>query len=115
MIDADYEALESEAVKQAYTYSDDANEAASFADGFLAGGMWLNANQWFSVNDRTPAEDVEVIVLDEDGRISFGYIVNKEVAIGYDGWNIPGVSFWMPYRPSKDINEFYNNENNDGK
>ena len=27
--------------------------------------------------------------------ICFGHIVNKEYCVDYDGWNIPGVKYWM--------------------
>ena len=53
-----------------------------------------------------PPVDEEVIVLADIitkgglnvgfGRIAFGHIVDKSVAIDYNGWNIPGVKFWMP-------------------
>lgn len=55
--------------------------------------------QWISIHDMTPAEDVEVIVLvDCDGMpmISFGHTVDEERCIGYDGWSIPDVTHWMP-------------------
>lgn len=107
------EETERAAIKKAYAYSDDANEAASFVDGFLAGGMWFKDHLWFSVNDCTPAEDKEVIVLSEDMRISSGHIVNKGVAKNYDGWNIPNVAFWMPFRLSLDMYEFYINNDDD--
>lgn len=53
-----------------------------------------------------PPVDEEVIVLTDIitkgglnagfGKIAFGHIVNKDIAIDYDGWNIPGVRYWMP-------------------
>jgi len=56
---------------------------------------------WHSVDECLPEIDEEVIVLtDEYGvapvyKIAFGHIVNKECE-DYNGWNIPGVKFWMP-------------------
>lgn len=56
---------------------------------------------WISVKDRLPMQDEEVIVLtDKLGiapmyEISFGHIVDKERCIDYDGWNVPGVEYWM--------------------
>lgn len=53
-----------------------------------------------------PPIDEEVIVLTDIitkgglnagfGKIAFGHIVNKDIAVDYDGWNIPGVRYWMP-------------------
>ena len=53
-----------------------------------------------------PPIDEEVIVLTDIitkgglnagfGKIAFGHIVDKSVAIDYNGWNIPGVRYWMP-------------------
>lgn len=53
-----------------------------------------------------PPVDEDVIVLADiitkEGlnvgfaRIAFGHIVDKSVAIDYNGWNIPGVRLWMP-------------------
>ena len=44
-----------------------------------------------------PAIDAEVIALvGENKMISFAHIVDKNKAIGYDGWNIPEVKCWIP-------------------
>ena len=60
---------------------------------------------WHSVDESLPPMGEEVIVLTNviNGRvvdsaryICFGHIVNKEYAVDYDGWNIPGVKYWMP-------------------
>lgn len=75
---------------------------------------------WISVDDRLPEINEEVIVLTDEmnGRkflsachISYGHRPNpdgwdgKSIFTGkvthhdvitYDGWNIPGVKFWMP-------------------
>ena len=61
---------------------------------------------WHSVIESLPQVGEEVIVLADIitkgglnvgfGRIAFGHIVDKSVAIDYNGWNIPGVKFWMP-------------------
>ena len=56
---------------------------------------------WRSVNDELPPVDLEVIVLTDElklgdhYKISFGHIVDAERCIDYDGWNIPGVEYWM--------------------
>ena len=46
-----------------------------------------------------PPVDEEVIVLlgnyDDLLEIAFGHIVDKDIAIDYNGWNIPGVRYWM--------------------
>lgn len=59
---------------------------------------------WHSVKDSLPPMDEEVIVLTDDihgkimpnsHRICYGHIVDKNIAVDYDGWNIPGVTHWM--------------------
>lgn len=58
---------------------------------------------WISVNDRLPAMDEEVIALNDDGRIVFAHIVDPNIAIHYNGWNVPSVLYWMPFNnPLKD-------------
>ena len=60
---------------------------------------------WHSVKESLPPIDDEVIVLTDDihgkivpgaHRICYGHIVDKNIAVDYDGWNIPGVTHWMP-------------------
>lgn len=57
---------------------------------------------WQPVDKALPPLDEEVIVLTDDlniggpYKIAFGHIVDKDVAIDYDGWNVPGVKYWMP-------------------
>ena len=60
---------------------------------------------WHSVKDSLPPIDEEVIVLTDSvhGKIvpglhylCYGHIVDKNIAVDYDGWNIPGVTHWMP-------------------
>ena len=57
---------------------------------------------WHSVDECLPEVDEEVIVLTDDlgtapvYKIAFGHIVNNERCEDYNGWNIPGVKFWMP-------------------
>ena len=44
-----------------------------------------------------PAIDEEVIALvGEYNMIYFAHIVDKNIAIDYDGWNIPDVKCWIP-------------------
>lgn len=59
---------------------------------------------WHSVKESLPPMDEEVIVLTDNihGKtvpdaqyICYGHIVNKNIAVDYDGWNIPGVTHWM--------------------
>ena len=54
-------------------------------------------NSWISVNDRLPAMNVEVIALDDLGKISFAHRVDTTKTKHYDGWNIPGVRYWMSF------------------
>lgn len=60
---------------------------------------YYKEDSWISVNDRLPAMDEEVIALDDEGRISFAHIVDPNIAKYYKGWNIPGVLYWMPFKP----------------
>ena len=44
-----------------------------------------------------PLVDEEVIALiGEYNQIGFAHIVDKNIAIDYDGWNIPDVKCWIP-------------------
>lgn len=64
---------------------------------------YYKEDPWISVNDRLPAMDEEVIALNYDGRIFFAHIVDPNIAIHYNGWNVPSVLYWMPFKnPLKD-------------
>lgn len=58
--------------------------------------------RWISVDEKLPEMDEIVIVLiDEHNtapicKIGLGKIVDVERYINYNGWNIPGVKYWMP-------------------
>lgn len=60
---------------------------------------------WHSVKESLPPMDEEVIVITDEihgkivpgaHKICYGHIVDKNIAVDYDGWNIPGVTHWMP-------------------
>lgn len=57
---------------------------------------------WHSVDESLPPVDEEVIVLADRLNlgalfaISFGHIVDRMHCSDYNGWNIPGVKYWMP-------------------
>ena len=61
---------------------------------------------WHSVEESLPPIDEEVIALSDTAtsgkklpwadRICFAHIVDTNIAVDYNGWNIPGVKFWMP-------------------
>ena len=70
-------------------------------EGFIAGYCvaMRTAASWHSVDECLPERDAECIVLDKDGRISFGHIVDPDIAESHDGWNIPGIRFWMEWKP----------------
>ena len=66
---------------------------------------------WHSVDESLPPMDEEVIVLTdilhgkklpEASYICYGHIVDKEFCVDYDGWNIPGVKYWMPFPKIKE-------------
>lgn len=59
---------------------------------------------WHDAKKEQPPMDEEVIVLTNvlngrelstPRRIYFGHIVDKKICVNYDGWNIPGVAYWM--------------------
>ena len=59
---------------------------------------------WHDAKKEQPPMEEEVIVLTNvlngkelstPRRICFGHIVDKEICVDYDGWNIPGVAYWM--------------------
>lgn len=62
----------------------------------------LNKSDWIYVEDVLPPVDKEVVVLTIAGRISFGHIVDKKIAKGYNGWNIPDVEYWLPFVDPKE-------------
>ena len=86
----------------ALTYAEGYEDALLLIpDAFIAGAKYV-APRWISVDEKLPEMDEEVIVLtDELGtapiyKISFGHIVDVERCIDYNGWNCPGVMYWMP-------------------
>jgi hypothetical protein len=65
---------------------------------------------WHDAKKEQPPMDEEVIVLTNtlNGKelstprmICFGHIVDKNICVDYDGWNIPGVAYWMYYKEPK--------------
>lgn len=68
----------------------------------VAEALWPKAGKDLSWHPSTehPPVDEEVIVLlgnyDDLYEIALGHIVNKDIAVDYNGWNIPGVRYWMP-------------------
>lgn len=78
---------------------------------FKAGAEWMAGHGWISVDERLPEMDEEVIVLtDELGtapiyKIAFGHIVDVKRCIDYNGWNTPGVKYWMPCPEIPGMNE----------
>ena len=65
---------------------------------------------WHDAKKEQPPVDEEVIVLTNilNGKelgtprmICFGHIVDKNICVDYDGWNIPGVAYWMYYNDPK--------------
>ena len=59
-------------------------------------------NSWISVNDRLPEVNKVVITLNDENKLSFAHRVDTTVENRYRGWNIPGVEYWMPFKPLED-------------
>ena len=62
----------------------------------------LSEAKWIDASPFQPEQDVEVIVLLKtfaEGiyKITFGYIVDKRKCVDYNGWNIEGVRYWLPF------------------
>ena len=57
---------------------------------------------WHSVDESLPPVDEEVIVLADElnaapiYKIALGHIVDRMHCSDYNGWNVPGVKYWMP-------------------
>lgn len=61
---------------------------------------------WNSVDKSLPPVDEEVIVLRNESNgitlpypynLSYGHLVaDKTIFVEYNGWNVPGVKYWMP-------------------
>ena len=86
----------------------DVAQISSGPDGFFYGKGYEQAEKdlgWHPSTEHPPVDE-EVIVLTDIitkgglnagfGKIAFGHIVNKDIAVDYDGWNIEGVRYWMP-------------------
>ena len=96
-----------------YPFETNKEARAAFIKGYEQAEQDLG---WHSVEESLPEIDEEVIVLTTDlvgepiyYRISFGHRIKNtvfKVRIGsktskitpknFNGWNIPGVKFWMP-------------------
>ena len=58
---------------------------------------WADEHPYWRPSTEHPQMDEEVIALVvEYNAIYFAHIVNKDIAIDYDGWNIPDVKCWIP-------------------
>ncbi len=66
--------------------------------------------EWISVKDELPPMEEEVIVLDTAECISFGHIVDTDVSVSYNGWNIPNVVFWRPCEYTQEMFDYYGYE-----
>ena len=50
---------------------------------------------------------MDVIALNAANRISFAHIVDKRIAVDYDGWNIPNVVFWQYCNYTEEMKKYY--------
>ena len=86
-----------------YTYADMCR--GFFKEGYEQAEVFLG---WHSVDESLPEIDEEVIVLKDNlgtspiYEIAMGHIVDRNHCSDYNGWNIPGVRYWMPY-PKIDV------------
>lgn len=73
-----------------------------FYDGYRQAEKDLG---WHSVDESLPPVDEEVIVLRNElndcllpdaSFVGVGHIVDRMHCSDYNGWNIPGVMYWMP-------------------
>lgn len=97
------------AIEKSQSYGFGLSYDSSFEcyDSAMAMAAWKDSQfGWHDVTESLPPMDEEVIVLlsKVNGHnvgpfyhIAFGHIVDKDVAVDYDGWNIPGVKYWMPF------------------
>ena len=81
---------------------------SSGLDGFFYGKGYQQAEKdlgWHPSTEHPPVDEVVIVLTDiitkgglnvGFGRIAFGHIVDKNIAVDYDGWNIEGVRYWMP-------------------
>ena len=90
----------------------DYKESAAYSAAMEMAAWKDEQFSWHDVTESLPPMDKEVIVLlsKVNGhnvglfyRIAFGHIVDKDVAVGYDGWNIPGVKYWMLFPELHDM------------
>ena len=65
----------------------------------IIGGMYNASSdkQEWRPSTEHPLVDEDVIALvGENKMISFAHIVDKDICVDYDGWNIPEVKCWIP-------------------
>lgn len=90
-----------EAALKAYPY--DYPERVGYRKGY---GQAEKDLGWHSVDESLPPIDEEVIVLRNEANgftlpfpyhLSYGHLVSdKSIFVEYNGWNVPGVRYWMP-------------------
>jgi hypothetical protein len=87
------------------------NGCPNVRNGAMKMAQWKDEQLgWHDAKKEQPPMDEEVIVLTNilNGKelstprvICFGHIVDKNICVDYDGWNIPGVAYWMYYKEPK--------------
>ena len=86
-------------------YFDDPN--AAHREGFIIGYKQAEEDLgWHSVKESLPPVGEEVIALCNESHgttlpiacyMCFAHLVeDKTIFVEYNGWNIPGVKYWMP-------------------
>ena len=64
---------------------------------------------WHPASEHPPVDEEVIVLTDELNtapiyKIALGHIVDRMHCSDYDGWNIPGVKYWMrcPKIPNED-------------
>lgn len=52
--------------------------------------------EWRPSTEHPPVDEEVIALVGEYNMIFFAHIVDKNIAIDYDGWNIPDVKCWIP-------------------
>ena len=66
----------------------------------IIGGMYnvsSNKQEWRPSTEHPQVDEEVIALVGENKMISFAHIVDKNICVDYDGWNIPEVKCWIPF------------------